>query len=115
MKNERNFKKVLSYCGRFTCFPTSSSCVFVCLFEFLQTINEPQKNYVTDMFEGPNKPSYYSRDAHIWSECHCYPSSVHNSYPAIYVGCQDPIEILQIAAEPQFFSLQNPFCLQFVE
>ena len=33
---------------------------------------------------------YYStnsRDAHIWSESHCYPSSVHNRYPAIYVGC----------------------------
>ena len=28
-------------------------------------------------------------DAHLWSESHCYSSSVHNRYPAIYVGCQD--------------------------
>ena len=55
---------------------------------------------------------YYStnsRDAHIWSESHCIPSSVHNRYPAIYVGCQDSSEILQSAARPQFFSLQKRF------
>ena len=34
--------------------------------------------------------NYYStssRDAHIWSGRPCYPLSVHNRYPAIYVGC----------------------------
>ena len=39
-----------------------------------------------------NHVNYYStnsRDAHTWSESHCYPSSVHNRYPAIYVGRQD--------------------------
>ena len=55
---------------------------------------------------------YYStnfRDAHIWSESHSYPSSVHSRYPAIYVGCQDSSLILQSAAQPQFFSLQKAF------
>ena len=60
---------------------------------------------------------YYSMnscDAHIWSESHCYLSSVHSN-PAIYVGCQDSSEILQGATQPQFFLLQKPFCWQFVE
>ena len=26
---------------------------------------------------------------HVWSESHCYPSSAHNRYPAINVGCQE--------------------------
>ena len=30
-------------------------------------------------------------------------------YPAICVGCQDSTEIMQNAAQPQFFSLQNQF------
>ena len=45
-----------------------------------------------------NITRYYStnlRDEHIWSKRARYLSSVHNRYPAIYVGCQDSSEILQ--------------------
>ena len=40
--------------------------------------------------------NYYStnsRNAHVWSESHCYLPSVHKRYSAIYVGCQDLSEI----------------------
>ena len=49
------------------------------------------------------------RDAHVWSESDCCPSSVQNRCPAIYVGFQDSSEIFQSAAQPQFFSLQICF------
>ncbi len=41
--------------------------------------------------------NYYStnaRAAHIWSKCERYLSSVHNRYPAIYVGCENSSEVL---------------------
>lgn len=58
-----------------------------------------------------NTEHYYSTNArvvHIWSECYCFPSSVHNRCPAIYVGWQS-------AAKLQFSQLQNVFRLQIVE
>ena len=48
---------------------------------------------------------YYStnsRDAHIWSESHCYPSSVRYRYPAIYVGCQDSYESCRVLHDHSF-------------
>ena len=55
---------------------------------------------------------YYStnsRYAYIWSERNFYATSIHKRYLAIHVGCQDSSEILQSAAQPQFFSLPKAF------
>ena len=64
---------------------------------------------------------YYSanwRDAHtkmIWSESNCYPSSLHNRYPAIYVGNQDSSEIVRSASHPHLYLPQKEFRREFVE
>ena len=61
-----------------------------------------------------NIVTYYSinsRDAHIWSGHPCYPSSVHNRYPAIYVHvvCQDLFELFEVLHNHKFSSCKMHF------
>ena len=50
-------------------------CIFLSYYTFIINFLLTERNGHTGDYYSTN-----SRDAHIWSESHCYPSSVHNRY-----------------------------------
>ncbi len=70
--------------------------------------------YVGPLYRTQNNIFYYRystnvRAAQIWSKCDCYLSSVHDRYPAIYVGCQVRLKSWKCSTAPVFSSYNMYF------